>query len=360
MMLHRLPIRAIVLFCFSLSTIPLIGQSAHFSLHHMTPLAFNPANTGGFLGSYRIAGLYRDQYRTVSQGAAYMTPTFSADVNIIKGFKETDWVSVGLFFLSDKSGDGGLVQGTQKLSAAYHFTLNKKGNSIITLGYQFGGVGRKIKNPEKLSFEDDLINGPGGGTTESLIMDDKGKSFSDHVGGLKFISRYNKTDEFNIGFAMGRFGKPDWSLTMPDTSGGGGGGFSRYEVLPRMHAQIGMSTLMSDKMRFLPNVSYQRIMGTSESSLVVQGFIEYLYNEAKNTILIGGLGYRSGANIGDAAQIMLGAYIKDIRVMLAYDLNISSLSAASSTQGGFELAAMYIGKIYKRPNPDPVIFCPRF
>ena len=358
MMLHRLPMRAIVFLFFSLTPFLLSAQSMHFSLHHMTPLAFNPANTGAFLGSYRISGLYRDQYRSVMGSSAYMTPTFSIDAPIIKGFREQDWVGVGIFFHTDKSGDAGLIQGTQKLSASYHFALTKTGNSILTLGYQFGGVSRKIKNPDKLVFENDLT---GASTDKEDIFFDpsgKGKSFSDHVGGLKFVSKYNKTDEFNIGFAMGRFGRPDWTLIETQTSGGGGG--RPYHVEPRMHIQLGMSTLMSDKIRFLPNVSYQRIMKTSENSLVVQGFMEYLYNEAKNTILIGGLGYRSGANIGDAFQIMVGAYIKDIRVMLDYDLNLSSLSVASSNHGGFELAAMYIGKIYKRPKPDPVIFCPRF
>jgi hypothetical protein len=94
--------------------------------------------------------------------------------------------------------------------------------------------------------------------------------------------------------------------------------------------------------------------------LVVQGLIDYLANKAKNTVLIGGLGYRSGQGVGDAIQVMVGTYFKDIKIMLGYDINISSLSTASGTVGGFELAAQYIGKIYKRPKPDPVIFCPRF
>ena len=92
----------------------------------------------------------------------------------------------------------------------------------------------------------------------------------------------------------------------------------------------------------------------------MQGYIDYLYNEAKNTILKGGIGYRSGAGIGDAIQIMLGADIDAIRVMLGYDINISSLASASGTFGAIELAAQYVGKIYKRPKPDPIIFCPRF
>jgi len=221
---------------------------------------------------------------------------------------------------------------------------------MLTLGYQTGSVGRRIKNPDKLVFEDGLN---GGMTTETVETDPKGKSYTDHVGGLKLTSKYNKTDEFNIGFAMGKIGNPDWSLLKGSSAG-------QYKINSRVHFQAGMSSVMSDKVRFSPSVTYQRILKGAESTLVVQGIFDYLVNEAKNTIVIGGLGYRSGQGIGDAIQVMAGTYFKEIKFMLGYDINISSLTAASGSVGGFELAAQYIGKVYKRPKPDPVIFCPRF
>jgi hypothetical protein len=137
---------------FLVGFIQIKAQDLHFTLHGLTPLAFNPANTGGFYGSYRVSALYRDQYRSVSGSAAYMTPTISVDVPVIKGFREKDWVGVGLFIYSDKSGDAGLTQGATKISGSYHFALNKKGSTILTLGYQTGSVGRRIKNPSKLVF----------------------------------------------------------------------------------------------------------------------------------------------------------------------------------------------------------------
>lgn len=326
------------------------GQDIHFTLHPMTPLAFNPANTGAFYGSYRISILYRDQYRSVLGSAAYMTPTFSVDVPVIRGFKKTDWVGVGMFFYSDKSGDAGLTQSAFKASVAYHWAMNKKGTNILSIAYQTGSVQREIKNSSKLTFGDELENLVESSPDRGNILMDK-KGFLDHVGGLKFTSKLNKTDEFNIGIAAGKFGRPDWSVL---TMGG------NYSVDPRVHAQIGLSTVMSDKVRFSPNISYQKIWGSPASTFVMQGYIDYLYNEAKNTILKGGIGYRSGAGIGDAIQIMLGADIDAIRVMLGYDINISSLASASGTFGAIELAAQYVGKIYKRPKPDPIIFCPRF
>src|SRR5688572_17681296 len=205
MMIHRLAMRLVcalfLTFCFHLAH----SQDIHFTLHQMTPLAFNPAHTGAFAGSYRLSGLYRDQYRSVAGKAAYMTPTFSVDAPIIKGFKETDWVGVGLFFYSDKSGDAGLTQSSFKVSAAYHLSLNKAGTSAISIAYQTGSVQREIKNPDDLIFESTIIGGP----SESIPEDNK-IGFLDHVGGLRFSSKMNKTDEFNIGVAAGKFGKPDW------------------------------------------------------------------------------------------------------------------------------------------------------
>ncbi|HEX5111328.1 MAG TPA: PorP/SprF family type IX secretion system membrane protein [Saprospiraceae bacterium] len=327
------------------------AQDLHFTLHTMTPLAFNPANTGGFYGTYRISGLYRDQYRSVAGNGGFKTPTISVDLPVIKGFREKDWVGVGLFIYQDKSGTAGLTQASTKISAAYHFALNKKGSSVITLGYQTGSVGRRLSNPTKLIFED------GEGTSSpdyntNVNTEKKGKAYTDQVGGLMLTSKYNKTDELKFGFAMGKIGNPNWSLLKE--------GSTEYKVNSRMHFQAGMSTVMSDKIRFSPIITYQRLLKGAESSFVAQGQIDYLLNKEKNTIGIGGIGYRSGQGIGDAIQLMIGAYIKDIKVMVGYDINISSLTLASGSVGGFEIAAQYIGKVYKRPKPDPVIFCPRF
>ena len=349
MKIHRLPLRVVFGLVLALTFGFSKGQDVHFTLYQMTPLAFNPANTGGFYGSYRLSGLYRDQYRSVAGAGAYTTPTFSVDVPVIRGFKETDWVGVGMYFFSDKSGEAGLTMSTFKISAAYHWAMNKKGSSILSIAYQTGSLQREITDIQKLQFEDGLMSGGQSIEIQNIATDKKG--FLDHVGGLKFTSRFNKTDEFTIGVAAGKFGQPDWSVL---TMGG------NYRVDPRVHAQIGLSTLMSDKVRFLPNVSYQKIMGSAANTFVLQGLFDYLVNQEKQLVMKGGIGYRSGAGIGDAIQLMLGADIKEIRVMLGYDINVSPLSSASTGMGGFELAAQYVGRIYKRPKPDPIIFCPRF
>ena len=56
---------------------------------------------------------------------------------------------------------------------------------------------------------------------------------------------------------------------------------------------------------------------------------------------------------------MIGGEYKDIKFGISYDADISDLSVASGSVGGFELAIGYLGKIFKTPKPKPVIFCPR-
>lgn len=336
----------------TVSALRIQAQDLHFTLQQLTPIAFNPANTGAFLGSYRLSGLYRDQYRSIAGKGAYSTPTFSIDAPVIKGFGKNDWVGVGVFFFTDKSGTGGLVQSSFKISAAYHLALDKSGKTTLAVGYQTGSIQRFIKNPNGLVFEDQLL---GGGQTSlelaQVIGKENKKGFLDHVGGLKLTSKMSKVTEFTMGFAAGKFGRPDWSLLM---AGG------NYRVNPRMHAQVGLNTLLAANLRFLPTISYQKIFEVPFSTLQVQGNFDYLWDKEKNIILSGGLGWRSGAGIGDAFQVMVGGMMKEIRVMIAYDLNVSPLSGASNGAGAFELGVQYIGKIYKRPKPDPVIFCPRF
>lgn len=349
MKLFRLPLILFVIILISGNRSQ--AQDLHFTLQQLTPVAFNPANTGGFLGSYRLSGLYRDQYRSVAGKGAYSTPTFSIDAPILKGFGKNDWVGVGVMFFTDKSGTGGLVQSSFKISAAYHLGIGKAGRTTLAIAYQTGAIQRFIKNSGSLVFEDGLLSGMESQELAQVIDKENKKGFLDHVGGLKLTTKTSKTTELSFGFAAGKFGRPDWSLLM---AGG------NYRVNPRMYAQVGLNTLLADKLRFLPNISYQKIFAVPFSTLQVQGVFDYLYNTDKNIILSGGLGWRSGAGIGDAFQVMLGGMMKDVRVMLAYDLNVSPLSGASRGAGAFELGVQYIGKIYKRPKPDPVIFCPRF
>ena len=355
-----------VVIALLLFTSHLRSQDIHFTLFDMMPLVFNPAETGGFYGTYRISGIYRDQWIAISGVPdEFKTPALTVDLPIIKGFRDQDWVGVGLMFYSDKAGELGLTTGSLKLSAAYHLGLNKKGTTVISFGYQFGSVGRRISNKglEKLRLESNGFD-PTMPNGDPLLanVDELKTNYKDHVGGVFFKSQINKVNLLEIGFSVGNIGNPNTSLF------GSGGGQTPQ---PPPNPPPPPTPRAESPMRFIGSASYRALVNKNfalkpiffmqtlgkASEIVVQVIGEYRLNPEKQMVLRAGMGYR----FADAIQLIVGMDFKDnIKVTLGYDINVSKLSAASNGIGGFELSAVYIGKIYKKPDPDPILFCPRF
>ena len=126
------------------------AQDIHFTLFDMTPIVVNPSQTGNYEGSFRVGGIYRDQAASVTGfGSQYSTPHFYIDANFDWGFRPQDWVSVGINFLSDKSGDIGLGRTGYQASAAYHLALDKNYRNIISIGAQYGNVTVGVSDPSK-------------------------------------------------------------------------------------------------------------------------------------------------------------------------------------------------------------------
>lgn len=341
------------------ATLPARSQDIHFTLYDMAPLVFNPAETGGFYGSYRLSGIYRDQWLSVfGVPDEFKTPSFSVDVPVIKGFRDQDWVGVGVMFYGDKAGSLGLTNSAFKLSAAYHLALNKKGTSVLAFGYQTGSVQRRLTSEGlgKIMLESDnfamgaftndpavqaaLGGGPGGGSGGELK-----KSYTDHIGGLHLKVQADQTNLIQIGVSVGHIGGRRLQGNLLNQP---------YQVPMRFLGHGSWRTVRTDRLALNFSGFFQTYDKANE--IQIQGTGEYLFNEEKGVILIGGFGYR----LSDALQVLAGVQIQDIKVMLGYDLNTSRFTPATGTFGGFELSAMYIGTIFKRPDPDPVLFCPRF
>ncbi len=256
---------------------------------------------------------------------------------VIKGFRDNDWVGVGVLLYSDRSGSLNFQNNAVKLSAAYHFALDRRGETILSLGYQTGGVQRRIKDVDKIEL---LVPDP------NLLTQDLKASYTDHAGGLHFKSALPSGDLVQFGVSVANIGRPRLSL------GAGGIGINRLPMRFLGHGSY--RTLIAPRVALHPSVFFQSLGPSNES--MVQAVAEYLFNPEKDVVLKGGAGIRTG----DAIQIILGVNIKDLQVLFGYDVNISRLSPASNTFGGFEISASFIGRIYKRPDPDPVLFCPRF
>lgn len=357
--------KLLFLFFLSLLGTALWAQDIHFTQFYMSPMTMNPAMAGKFEGTARIGGIYRGQWASVMNVARdqYKTPSIWVDAPIIQGFRKRDWVGIGFMVFQDKTGSAALVHSAAKLGAAYHLGLDKKGNTVLSIGGHYGGEQRKV-DENKLRFEDGLLAAPnpsdpnsyGASVEDNRILGNA--KYSDIDLGIVFSSRLNKMMDFNIGFSMYHMFKPNYSLI----SGGGGGGPNPNPTpqqglakLPRRSVAHGQFNIkLTDKWDVSPRFLFQTMNGNDE--ILVQGLAGYLFNEEKDITLNMGLGYR----LSDAVNVLLGVKVKDLTVGLAYDINTSDLRTVSNYRGGFEIAANYIIKIYKPAVVKPKVLCPRF
>ena len=136
--------------------------------------------------------------------------------------------------------------------------------------------------------------------------------------------------------------------------GGGGGGVAagRSERALTITSHAIYSRELNEDWSINPKLFWQTTDGGG-NNVLVQGWVGKQMNDDLK------LNFGLGARLGDAANILLGCEYKDLRVALAYDLNISGANAITNYQGGFELGAYYIIKIYKQPELPPTILCPR-
>lgn len=344
-----------ILLLFFLTTITLgtlTAQDIHFTLYNMSPLTLNPAQTGAFYGTARVGGIYRDQWRTISNFEGYRTPSFYVDAPIIRGFGENDWVGVGGMLVSDRAGVGNLRTNQSMLSVAYHLGLGKEGNSVLTLGIQGGSISRRIDlNSTELIFEDEIDESFGGGGLQIGGSEDRNgngrKSFIDLGAGLMLRSRLNDQSTLELGAAVGHALTPEYNIIQISRDSA-----SNLPMIATAHGRLQYD--LTDRWRFSPTFLFQTIEGTNEAMVQLWG--GYLIKPEKNIRLNFGTGYR----FGDAVPLMVGIDVDDLRVALAYDINTSSLSNVTNSVGGFEIAASYIFKIFKEPEVDPAILCPEF
>ena len=322
----------------------LTAQDVHWTQFNMSPLTLNPALQGKFEGTARIGGIYRNQLASVIDDE-YSTPGAYVDAPIIQGFRKRDWVGIGAGFFTDRAGTSRLERSSFSIGATYHLGLDKKGNTVLSIGGQFGNESRSL-NRDNLTLEDHLLE-----DRDVTLSQDYNKirdgdvSFRDINAGILLSSRLNKNMDFNVGFAMFHIGEPDYALSSNLAS--------RMPRRSVVHGQMNVD--LNDRFTLSPTFLFQTMSGADE--IMVQAMGGYLFNPERNVYIDFGVSYR----LADALNLspIIGMRIKDFKFGAAYDINTGQLSNQTAN-GGFELAASYIIKIYKPSVVKPKVLCPRF
>ncbi len=318
------------------------AQDPHFSQFFASPLTLNPAFTGKFDGTWRLAANHRDQWPSIPK--AYVTSSASLDFPILKkSLPEFDVFGVGISGVSDASANSQLKLNYGSVSMSYHKALDENGYNTIGAGFQ-GTYSSMLLDVSKLQFEDMLTQN--GFTAQSndvpgLYNGDNKRNYLDVNAGLLYSGSTNGENNFYLGASMYHINRP--KVTYTDKT---------WYLTGRITVHGGGSFPISDILTVNTSVIHQ------------------LQNKASETIFGAALALNANGDLTNPTSIYLGSWMRfndaiipyiglefgGLRIGASYDVNISSLKAATGNRGGSEVSIIYI----KRPVDYKGIPCPRF
>ena len=315
------------------------AQDPHFSQFFSSPLTLNPAFTGKFDGSWRLAANHRDQWPSIPK--AYVTTSASLDFAILKNkIPEGDVFGIGFSGLSDQSADAALKLNYGSISLSYHKALDEDGYNTIGAGFQ-GTYSSAILDASKLTFEDQLTQNGFTNPTSEVFSNGTSQNYFDMNAGVLFSGSSNGTNNYYLGFSMYHINKPN--LSFIDKT---------WALASRMTIHGGGSFPVSDNLSINTSAIYQ--LQNKASEIVFGGALSALVNgdESNPTSVYFG----SWMRVNDAIIPYLGLEINGFRIGASYDINTSGLKAATASRGGSEFSLIYI----HRPSQVKGIPCPRF
>ena len=143
------------------------AQDPHFSQFFSSPLTLNPAFTGKFFGTVRLAGNYRNQWPSINN--AFTTTTASIDFHILQNnIAPNDTWGVGFMGYTDNSANGAVKFNYAGISTAYHKGLDEDGHHQLGAGFQVTYANMLI-NTANLNFEDQLTSSGFTGVTSEVF-----------------------------------------------------------------------------------------------------------------------------------------------------------------------------------------------
>jgi len=329
-----------------LSTQYCYSQDLHFSQFFEAPLLRNPSLAGIFTGDYRIQGVYRDQWNSITN--AYRTGSFNGEYKMPVGHAN-DFMTVGLQILYDKAGTAGLTTNEVFPALNYHKSLSDEKTMYLSLGFMGGYVDKYIDR-SKITTNAQFVGGaynpslPDGETFPTPSI-----HYWDGSVGMSFNSSFGQDQQNSLffGVAYHHLNRPTNSFYQDAQS----------ELDPKFVFSAGLKSIINEYSYF-----------TLQADHSMQG-------NAVETI--GGImySYKLGDFVDDARYVLsLGAFLRwkdafvpvvkldmlPLSIGLSYDINVSQLQTVSQGRGGVELSISYIGFVERDNSAKYKMLCPHF
>jgi type IX secretion system PorP/SprF family membrane protein len=270
--------------------------------------------------------------------------TASLDMGILKNrIPETDQFGIGVMGFSDKAGNGVLKNTFYGLSVAYHKGLDENGYNQIGAGFQGTYVNKRLDVSE-LKFPDQLTPlGFTNPTNEVFLNNQVNVSYFDLNAGFIFNGSTNGYNNYYIGASMYHINRPKESFMGGD-----------FVLNPRVTIQAG-GKIPVGTYNYLHLAGNHSVQAKAHNTMIGGAFSLNVNNDDENpTNVFLGSWYR----FQDAIIPYLGLEFGEWHFGASYDVNISSLKAASNSRGGVEISLIYIKKPVD-PNAKK-LNCPKF
>lgn len=321
------------------------AQDIHFSQISEVPIIRNPALAGIFTGDVRVQAVYRNQWSSVS--VPFQTSSLNGEYKFSVGSGD-DFMTLGGILFHDKAGSAALTTTQVKPVINFHKSLSSDRNMYLSAGFSGGIVQRSVDRSKMITDG----QWGSGGYDPSI---DNGESFSngtflyfDGSAGLTFNMQVGENEDNNIyvGAAYHHFNRSARIsfYNSPDV-----------KQIPKIVFSGGVRLNVNESafMTFYGDFSKQ---GPSEE---LTGGLLYSWKlddetNPKYIVSLGGF-----IRWNDAIIPMIKIDAMPITFAVSYDVNMSSLRAASQSRGGFELSLSY-QKFRSKNGAGDALRCPKF
>lgn len=306
------------------------AQDPHFSQYFSSPLTFNPAFTGYFDGTQRLAFNIRNQWANISD--PYTTGTVSLDTKIMKkNIGTNDRWGLGVLALYDQSAGGIFKNNYILVSTAFHKGLDADGNQSIGIGVQ-AGYARNSVDFSRISFSNQYSNG---GFDLSIpsgeAVNNRSVSYADVNAGIIYNYGDENDNQFTIGASIYHLLRPKISFF----SGNNNSLQRRYSL----HA--GANLNVGDRDYFFISAHIMQQAGANE--VVIGGAYGLGLGESDLHLYLGGW-----LRVNDAVYPYIGLRSSSYQMGLSYDITSSDLNKAKGFSGSSELSLIYFFNKEKR------------
>lgn len=346
----------ICLFVFGFSN----AQSIHFSQFGFNPLYASSAYANLMDADYRFNLVYRNQWASVPVN--YNTVSASAEMNFFQ-FEQGTRLGGGLQFQYDKAGDSRFTFMQAALPLSVAIKLHRQ--HFVSVGVSPGFVYRSF-DPKNLFFDSQFSGDAFDSTLSSNENFVRTSAFAFDMGlGIAYQYVKNQRNGFQIGFQYSHINQPRLSF-FKDASVRMGSVISihlkgsvklaeRFDLVPEYFYRFQSESL------FLGDANIQE----HTLGMFLRSYLDYSPKRriALNTGIYCRMNPRkklvSTANKRvDAIYPLIGLEYNTLKVNLTYDINLSSFTTATKSNGGVEISLIYelsrVKKLKKTGTQCPV------